>query len=82
MPGCVAYAGEGWSPGVRHMLEASNMAAFCLPSVDLRPATATRELDHMLAQFFGWWGVLTARRTPFSLDAWRSMNQSGAGGDD
>src|SRR3954466_5789530 len=31
IPGCVVYAGRGFSRGVLHMLEASENAAYCLP---------------------------------------------------
>src|ERR1044072_4723683 len=31
MAGCIAYAGQGFSDGVRHMLAASRHAAYCLP---------------------------------------------------
>ena len=30
-PGCLAYAGDGWSRGILHTLEASPLAAYCLP---------------------------------------------------
>ena len=32
MAGCIAYAGQGFSDGVRHMLAASRHAAYCLPA--------------------------------------------------
>ena len=31
MAGCIAYAGQGFSDGVRHMLAPSRHAAYCLP---------------------------------------------------
>jgi len=65
MPGCIVYAGEGWSEGVLHMLRASAFAAYCLPAEVLRPSEATRELDHLLAMNFGWWDVLTGGKQPF-----------------
>lgn len=65
MPGCIVYAGEGWSDGVLHMLRASAFAAYCLPNEALRPSEATRELDHLLAMNFGWWDVLTGGKQPF-----------------
>lgn len=58
MPGCVAYAGQGFSSGILHMLAASPAAAFCLPAHDLVPSTATRELDHVLAMTFKWWDLV------------------------
>ena len=65
MAGCIAYAGQGFSAGVLHMLAASPHAAYCLPAAG-QPETsaATRELDHLLAIHFGWWDVLTERKTP------------------
>ena len=50
MAGCIAYAGQGFSGGVLHMLAASERAAYCLPvpaQTDTTPQT--RELDHLLA---------------------------------
>lgn len=68
MPGCVAYAGAGFSPGVVHMLEASELAAYCLPvAPDLSQTKLTRELDHLLAMHFGWWDVLIGEKKPFEL---------------
>jgi hypothetical protein len=65
MAGCIAYAGEGFSQGVRHMLAASPHAAYCLPLVTQSETTSdTRELDHFLAVHFGWWDVLTERKRP------------------
>jgi hypothetical protein len=56
IPGCLVYAGDGWSQGVLHTLEGSRLAAYCLPE---RPALSrtldTRELDHVLAAVFGLW---------------------------
>jgi hypothetical protein len=56
VPGCLVYAGRGWSRGVLHQLEASRLGAYCLPE---RPAfargRATRELDYILAARFGFW---------------------------
>jgi hypothetical protein len=59
MPGLLVYAGTGWSKGVMHSLEASRLAAHCLPD----PATLgrgrdTRELDHILASVFGFWELV------------------------
>lgn len=65
MPGCIVYAGEGWSEGVLHMLRASPFAAYSLPGGELRSGEATRELDHLLAMNFGWWDILTNGKQPF-----------------
>lgn len=66
MPGCIVYAGAGWSEGVLHMLRASAFAAYCLPAEGLQPSEATRELDHLLAMNFGWWDILTNGKQPFT----------------
>ncbi|MBX3160323.1 MAG: hypothetical protein KF773_30445 [Deltaproteobacteria bacterium] len=56
VPGCLVYAGRGWSRGVTHQLEGSRLAAYCLPE---KPAfhrgRHTRELDYLLAATFGLW---------------------------
>ena len=65
MAGCIAYAGTGFSEGVRYMLEASPHAAYCMPLPEQTdPTTDTRELDHLLATYFGWWDVLVGNRKP------------------
>lgn len=65
MPGCIAYAGDGFSVGVRHMLQASRYAAYCLPSEGQTDASAdTRELEQLLAAHFGWWDVLVEHKRP------------------
>jgi len=65
MEGCVAYAGQGFSAGVLHMLAASRYAAYCMPLADQALTTTdTRELDHMLAAYFGWWDVLVEKKKP------------------
>ena len=65
MAGCIAYAGQGFSEGVLHMLAASRHAAYCLPVPgQAETSPETRELDHMLAVHFGWWDVLTEKKRP------------------
>lgn len=65
MSGCIAYAGNGFSEGVLHMLRASPAAAYCLPPPDGNTSTPdTKELDHLLAVHFGWWDVLIERKAP------------------
>ena len=65
MSGCIAYAGQGFSAGVLHMLAASRLAAYCLPADGQADATSdTKELDHVLAVHFGWWDVLVEHRKP------------------
>jgi hypothetical protein len=65
MAGCIAYAGQGFSAGVLHMLAASRLAAYCLP-LDGQgdPTSDTKELDHVLAVHFGWWDVLVENKRP------------------
>jgi hypothetical protein len=56
IPGCLVYAGEGWSNGVLHTLQGHRLASFCLPErPDLARTLATRELDHVLGAVFGLW---------------------------
>jgi hypothetical protein len=65
MAGCIAYAGQGFSDGVLHMLAASRHAAYCLPTIGQTETTAeTKELDHVLAVHFGWWDVLIEKKKP------------------
>lgn len=65
MAGGIAYAGQGFSDGVLHMLAASPHAAYCLPTPSQIDTTAeTKELDHLLAAHFGWWDVLIDKRQP------------------
>lgn len=59
IPGCLVYAGTGWSRGVLHTLEGSRLAAHCLPtSSHLAPGPLTRELDHVVAATFGLWELV------------------------
>lgn len=68
MGGCVAYAGVGFSSGVLHMLQSSELAAYCLPDPDdLSSDRDTRELDHSLAMHFKWWDILVRGKKPVAL---------------
>ena len=59
MPGLLVYAGTGWSKGVMHSLEASRLAAYCLPDAStFGRSRETRELDHILASVFGFWELV------------------------
>jgi hypothetical protein len=59
VPGCLVYAGKGWSKGVLHSLEASRLACCCLPdAATLASNKQTRELDHILAATFGFWDLV------------------------
>ena len=65
VPGLLIYAGEGWSRGILHTLEASKRAAYCMPEVGAAMhAASTRQLDHVLAATFGLWELVlpTSRR--------------------
>lgn len=65
MPGCIVYAGSGFSQGVLHMLESSEIAAYCLPDeTTLKPTKLTKELDHMIAIHFKWWDILIGKKKP------------------
>lgn len=73
MPSALAYAGAGFSEGVLHLLQASELAAYCLPDETLRPLgrkggdsidSGTWQLDHILAMTFGWWDIFVGGRTP------------------
>jgi hypothetical protein len=70
IPAFAVYAGVGFSEGVLHMLRASEIAAYCLPGVDLMPSTETLELDHVIAMTFGWWDAVLRQKKPFSLEQW------------
>jgi hypothetical protein len=78
MPGCIVYAGEGWSEGVLHMLRASPFAAYSLPGDELRPSETTRELDHLLAMHFGWWDILTNGKQPLKRPRMREYRMAEA----
>ena len=59
IPGVIVYAGEGFSQGILHLLEASRWAACCLPdAATLKQTNETWELDHILAATFGWWEIV------------------------
>jgi len=67
IPGCLVYAGRGWSKGVRHTLEGSRRAVQCLPERSSLARTAsTRELDHVLAAVFGLWDHVIPEERLFS----------------
>lgn len=66
VPGCLAYAGDGWSRGILHTLEASPLAAYCLPAEDFRRGEQTRELDHVVAATFGLWETIIPERRRFT----------------
>jgi hypothetical protein len=67
----VVYAGTGWSKGVRHMLEAHELACHAEPQDLANPTyertAETRELDHVLAMRCGWWDILIENKQPFRI---------------
>ena len=74
MPSALVYAGVGFSEGVLHLLQSSEMAAYCLPDESQKPVnrrsgdsidTGTWQLDHVLAMAFGWWDILIGGKTAF-----------------
>jgi hypothetical protein len=78
IPGCLVYAGSGWSKGVLHTLEGSRRAVHCLPEQpDLARTFATRELDHVLAAVFGLWDRVIPEERRFSQNAQLSLLASG-----
>ncbi len=77
VPGVLVYAGSGFSPGVLHLLQGSEFGAYCLPDPDrLAPIprktgamdSGTWQLDHIMAQTFGFWDILLAGKKPLSPD--------------
>lgn len=76
MPGCIVYAGRGFSEGVLHLLQGSEHAAYCLPGDDFAPTarragesidSGTWQLDHVIAVTFGWWDILVAGKRATKL---------------
>lgn len=67
IPVSIVYAGRGFSPGILHLLEASPIAALCMPGAELVPSVETRELDVALALAFRWWDVIVRNKTPITL---------------
>ena len=78
VPGVIAYAGTGYSDGVLHLLQSSERAAYCLPDTTGKPLPrahragaiheGTWQLDHVLAQAFGWWDLIVGAKPPLALD--------------
>lgn len=77
LPGALVYAGAGFSEGVLHLLKSSPQAAFCLPDESMRPLqrprsvdaihSGTWQLDHVLAQTFGFWDVIIGDKSPLAF---------------
>lgn len=69
IPGCLVYAGTGWSQGVLHTLEGSRHAAYCDPAEDNARTRATEELDHIIAAVFALWSEVIPTHRRFAPDA-------------
>lgn len=75
MPAAIVYAGTGFSMGVLHLLQSSEMAAYCLPGENMRRVarkkgeidSGTWQLDHIVAMAFGFWDILIQGRAPLTL---------------
>jgi hypothetical protein len=77
IPGVIAYGGSGFSEGVLHLLQSSELAAYCLPNAAHPVPTGRRagesidsgtwQLDHILAITFRWWDIVLTGRTPMLL---------------
>lgn len=76
MPAAIVYAGAGFSMGVLHLLQSSEMAAYCLPGENLRRVarkkgeidSGTWQLDHIVAMAFNFWDILIQGRAPLTLE--------------
>lgn len=62
---CIAYAGNGFSKGVIHLLEAYPFSAFCLPKRPFKKNSSTKELDQLLAMKFGWWDIILENKETY-----------------
>jgi hypothetical protein len=76
VPAALCYAGGGFSHGVLHLLQSSEVAAYCLPDDSLERLSRSKgdgidcgtwQLDHLLAAHFGWWDVVLAGKRPTVL---------------
>ncbi|HEY6726649.1 MAG TPA: PD-(D/E)XK nuclease superfamily protein [Polyangiaceae bacterium] len=76
MPAAIVYAGAGFSMGVLHLLQSSEMAAYCLPGENMRRVarkkgeidSGTWQLDHIVAMAFDFWDILIQGRAPLTLE--------------
>lgn len=78
IPGVVVYAGSGFSEGVLYLLKSSSSAAYCMPDASLKPLARPRsvdaihvgtwQLDHVLAQTFGWWDIIIGDKKPLGFE--------------
>lgn len=77
IPGVIVYAGTGFSEGVLHLLQGSELAAYCLPIAgQLLPMarrggvvnSGTWQLDHVIAQTFSLWDIILLDKQPLEVD--------------
>lgn len=68
IPGCLVYAGKGWSRGVLHTLEGSRNAVCCDPVDPFDRTPGTIELDHVLAAVFGMWERVIPQARRFAVN--------------
>jgi hypothetical protein len=68
MDAYVIYGGDGFSKGIIHMLEASELACYAVPNDDdendYSRSSNTKELDQLLAMKFSWWDIFTQGKAP------------------
>lgn len=72
MDAYICYGGTGFSKGVIHMLEASELALHAEPQNedilnDYTRTSNTAELDQMLAMRFNWWDIFTEGKEPIII---------------
>ena len=80
MDSYLVYSGEGFSHGVIHLLQSSELACNATPfdledTADYQQHDGTRELDHILAMRFGWWDLLVANKQPVTITKKPSFKQ-------
>jgi hypothetical protein len=76
IPGVIVYAGTGFSAGVLHLLQGSELAAYCLPDDTLQSigrgsgamSSGTWQLDHIVAQTFKFWDIILGKKKPLQLE--------------
>ncbi|MBU1221926.1 hypothetical protein KKF34_11040 [Myxococcota bacterium] len=87
LPAVVVYTGKGFSEGILHMLQASEIAAFCLPDESLNRSKSTLELDHFLAMHFNWFDLVLDEKSLLEssqlnqyvhdhIEQWKEINKS------
>lgn len=72
MDGYIVYSGDGFSDGVVHLLQGSEIACKATPKKlddidNFDMYAGTRELDHILAMKFKWWDLLVGDKEPVEI---------------